>query len=162
MSKSELDVDENKSGGSGAGEGAFTPTPNETAQLKEKLEKEVRHELEKIKNLDRAVDSIEFSDRIEKATERILKEFGVEDVIVEYVFDPYPLMRNYVRIVKGEELNVLWYKEESLDIVQVLRSVTYDEIAVIAIRYIADVLEVGSKYYIKIKEVNEIMVGVGE
>jgi hypothetical protein len=34
MSKSELDVEENKSGGSKAGEGAFPPTPAEPAQIK--------------------------------------------------------------------------------------------------------------------------------
>jgi len=148
-------------GVSGAREGAFTPTPHDLAQLKEKLGKEVRYELGKIKNLDRAVDSIELSDRIEKAVERILRDNNIEDVIIEYSFDPYPLMRNYVRILKDEE-TILWYEEESLDMVVVLRSVTYDEVATIAIRYIADVLEVGSKHYIKLKEINEIMVGVGE
>jgi len=107
------------------------------------------------------VDSIELSDRIEKAVERILRDNNIEDVIIEYSFDPYPLMRNYVRILKDEE-TILWYEEESLDMVVVLRSVTYDEVATIAIRYIADVLEVGSKHYIKLKEINEIMVGVGE
>ena len=141
-----------------AGEGAFPPTPIDLAQLKEKLEKEVRHELEKIKYLTRAVDSIELSDRIEKAVERVLREFGIEDVIVEYSFDPYPLMRNYVRIMKDEELNVTWYEEESVDIVVLLRSVTYDEIATIVIRYIADMLQVGSKYYIKLKEINEVLI----
>jgi hypothetical protein len=84
MSKSELDVEENKSGGSRAGEGAFSPTPNELARLKEELESELqlRLSLKKYYNAERFCDIIE--DIIRKV---IKKHFNLneKDIYVEYL-----------------------------------------------------------------------------
>jgi hypothetical protein len=125
-----------------AGEGAFSPTPDVLAQIA----KAIREELETMKNTDRAIESLEFARRIEKAATRVLGEHGV-DSDVEYLFDEYPTVRTYVRIVDD---HVSWERVKAADL---LRAGTTE----IIIYYEADVLQVKSEYYIKLDKF-EVMV----
>jgi len=72
MSKSELSVEENKSGGSRAGEGAFSPTPDVLAQL-------VRKELdETLKELGVGLD-----EKIRKKVEQYAIAWASEELELE-------------------------------------------------------------------------------
>jgi hypothetical protein len=147
---------------SGAGEGAFPPTPSELAQLKEKLEKEVRDELEMIKYRAWATGSVEFSDRIEKAILRVLREHNLDSNIdVEYSFDEYPIA--YTRVnVDVDKHRVIWYTEEAVDTVKIINKETKETLLEITIHYEADVLEVKSRHYIKLNKIIDLKIEVRE
>jgi hypothetical protein len=138
MKNVQLEKMENMGGEIRAGEGAFSPTPDELVQ---KLVAALKEELELIKNSDRAIESLEFASRLEKTVEKMLNTHGVKDTIVEYHFDEYPITRTYVRIVG----DLSWERVRAAD---VLRAGTTE----ITIYYEADVLQFRSKYYIKLIE----------
>jgi hypothetical protein len=133
-------------------------TPKVSArELKDTLRAVVYNELEIMTNLNRAVESIEFSERIEKAVEQTLEKLNIKYVIVEYLFDEYPKIKALARAYAKDE-QIIWWEEESSDILLILDSEKYDEIAEILIHYSAYVLQIGTKYYRKPREILDLMV----
>jgi hypothetical protein len=155
MSKSELDVEENKSetvGVNRAGEGAFPPTPAEPAQIV----KAVKEELDRIMALDRAVVGTELANRIEAAVTRVLGQ----NFDAEYYFDEYPRTTLYIR--HQDRLcveDIEWRGVEAIDVVKILNK-EKDVIAEVLVSYVADELLIGVYDYIKIEEIKEINVEV--
>jgi len=146
----------NPMGGDIAREGAFSPTPHDLA---DKIANKVREELERIMALERAVESVELAGRVERAAHKILKLY--DNLTVYYIFDEYPKSITLVREKVGGE-QVLWQEIESADILQIVDIDTNRAIAKIIIHYIAGMLQLKSKYYMKIKTVKEVEAVVGE
>lgn len=146
----------NPVGGNKAREGAFSPTPHDLA---DKIANRVREELERIRDLERAVESVELAARVERVARKMLKGYG--NLTVDYIFDEYPKSITFVREKVGDE-RVLWQEIESADILQIVDIDTNRAIGEIVIHYVADELQLKSKYYMKLKTVKEVKAVVGE
>jgi hypothetical protein len=96
MKEIKLENENITQGGSGAGEGAFPPTPNDLARLKEELESELqlRLSLKKYYNVER------FCDIIEDIIRKVIKNhfnLNEKDIYVEYLEtnpNPYKIIEN--------------------------------------------------------------------
>jgi hypothetical protein len=154
MKNVEVEKTQNPEGvGSRAGEGAFSPTPHDLARIVN----EIKKELERIKTLDRALETLEFANRIEAAA---VSAMG-ENFDAEYNFDEYP--RTTLYVMHKDRYCVAWDLEwseiEAIDIVKILNK-EREVFAEVLVHYIADELWVGAYRYLKLKDVKGVNVEV--
>jgi len=159
-------------GGSRAGEGAFSPTPNELAQIIQYL-KEIEAGLRKriasdLRSLGgKALKPQEFKEKLREKVEDAIKDafftpiFGVsaKDLAIEYIYDDAPVLLNVYLYTKSLLWEIAFHYDRAYIVINNQR------IAEIIISYDADYITYTGEYdtkiqYIRLSEVNKIEINV--
>jgi hypothetical protein len=135
-----------------------TPTPNELAQIINEIREEVKQELETMRDAVRAIEIVEFVNRLEKAVEKVLNKFGIE-ADAEYHFDEDPTISTFL---SSKSKEVEWREVDVLDTIKIVDREMLVTIAEVYIHYIAYELIFSQDCYIKIKEIKDVTVEVRE
>jgi hypothetical protein len=172
--KTQVPEKENPVGGSGAREGAFSPTPHDLAQIKQYL-KEIEAEAGMKERLTSDLRSLggkalkpqEFKEKLREKVEDAIKDafftpiFGVsaKDVTVEYIYDDAPVLLNVYLYTKSLLWEIAFHYDRAYIVINNQR------IAEIIISYDADYITYTGEYetkiqYIRLSEVNKIEINV--
>jgi hypothetical protein len=139
----------------------LTQTPDGIVELvRKELEREIKQELEYMRDTIRAIESTEFARRIEKAVERVLSKHNIS-AYAEYYFDEYPTVYTFVRL---EQRSILidWEEIDALDTIKIVGGESHETIAELYIHYTAYILVAAQDCYIKLKEIIDTKIEVGE
>jgi hypothetical protein len=132
-------------------------TPAELAQKLNAIKTMLKEELEYMRDFDKITEDSIFSEKLMLAVKSAVYPTSVE--YIDYKFDKYPYEQTYVEVETERGDLILWRKVEAVDKITAIISGKKIEIL---INYEAEILQVGSRNYIKITDLKGIDIRVIE